>query len=66
MNAWQKEKVELLAIKFLPLHRLDCNYSKIKFDTSLLKQNFFKTLTTHLVKIQKMLDILVVFSSNLL
>ena len=38
--------------KFLPLHRLykrpNYNYSKIKLDNSLLKQNFLEILTTHL------------------
>ena len=38
--------------KFLPLHRLykspDYNYSKIKLDSSFLKLNFVKILTTHL------------------
>ena len=38
--------------KFLPLHRLykrpNYNYSKIKLDNSLLKQNFVEILTTHL------------------
>ena len=38
--------------KFLPLHRLykrtEYNYSKIKLDSSFLKQNFVKILTIHL------------------
>ena len=37
---------------FLPLHYLyecpDYNYSKIKLDSSFLKQNFVKTFPTHL------------------
>ena len=52
MNIWQKKKVVLLAIKFLPLHRLykcpDYNYSKIKLNNSFMKQNFVKIITTHL------------------
>ena len=42
----------LLAIKFLPLHRLykcaDYNYSKIKLNNSFMKQNFVKIITIHL------------------
>ena len=38
--------------KFKPMHRLykrpEYNYSKIKLDNFLLKQNFVKILTTHL------------------
>ena len=43
--------------KFLPLHCLykcpEYNYSKIKLDNSILKQNFIKILTTHLDHIFK-------------
>ena len=49
--------------KFSPVHCLykspDYNYSKIKPDSSFLKQNFVKILTT-----QKMLAVLFVFLSN--
>ena len=42
----------LLAIKFLPLHRLykcpDYNYSKIKLNNSFMKQNFVKIITIYL------------------
>ena len=56
--------------KFLLLQRLykrpEYNYSKIKLDKSLLKENFLEMFITHLDHNSKMLAILFVFPSNYL
>ena len=56
--------------KFLLLQRLykrpEYNYSQIKLDKSLLKENFLEMFITHLDHNSKMLAILFVFPSNYL